>query len=51
LVISGEADKIEKACDLAKAKGARRAIPLPVAEVPATTPARHRADCEPCTSR
>jgi [acyl-carrier-protein] S-malonyltransferase len=31
LVISGEADKIEKACDLAKAKGARRAIPLPVA--------------------
>ena len=31
LVISGEADKIEKACDLAKVKGARRAIPLPVA--------------------
>lgn len=31
LVISGEADRIEKACDLAKAKGARRAIPLPVA--------------------
>jgi len=31
LVISGEADKIEKACDLAKAKGAKRAIPLPVA--------------------
>jgi [acyl-carrier-protein] S-malonyltransferase len=30
LVISGEADRIEKACDLAKAKGARRAIPLPV---------------------
>jgi [acyl-carrier-protein] S-malonyltransferase len=31
LVISGEADKIAKAVDLAKAKGARRAIPLPVA--------------------
>src|SRR5262245_37839886 len=31
LVISGAADKIEKACDLAKAKGAKRAIPLPVA--------------------
>jgi [acyl-carrier-protein] S-malonyltransferase len=31
LVISGEAEKIAKACELAKAKGARRAIPLPVA--------------------
>jgi [acyl-carrier-protein] S-malonyltransferase len=31
LVISGEAEKIEKACDLAKAKDAKRAIPLPVA--------------------
>ncbi len=31
LVISGESDRIERACDLAKAKGARRAIPLPVA--------------------
>jgi [acyl-carrier-protein] S-malonyltransferase len=31
LVISGEADKIAKAVDLAKAKGAKRAIPLPVA--------------------
>src|SRR3569833_1613253 len=31
LVISGEADKITKAVDLAKAKGAKRAIPLPVA--------------------
>ena len=31
LVISGEMEKIEKACDLAKAKGARRALPLPVA--------------------
>jgi [acyl-carrier-protein] S-malonyltransferase len=31
LVISGEADKITRACELAKAKGARRAIPLPVA--------------------
>ena len=31
LVISGEAEKIIKACDLAKAKGARRALPLSVA--------------------
>ena len=31
LVISGEADKIAHAVELAKAKGARRAIPLPVA--------------------
>ena len=31
LVISGEADRITKACELAKAKGAKRAIPLPVA--------------------
>lgn len=31
LVISGEAEKIGKACELAKAKGAKRAIPLPVA--------------------
>ncbi len=31
LVISGEADKITKAVELAKAKGARRAIALPVA--------------------
>jgi [acyl-carrier-protein] S-malonyltransferase len=31
LVISGEADKIAAAIELAKAKGARRAIPLPVA--------------------
>lgn len=31
IVISGEADKIIKACELAKAKGAKRAIPLPVA--------------------
>jgi len=31
LVISGEAEKIAKACELAKAKGARRAIPLTVA--------------------
>lgn len=30
-VISGEADKIAKACELAKAKGAKGAIPLPVA--------------------
>ncbi len=31
LVISGPSDKIEHACELARAKGARRAIPLPVA--------------------
>ena len=31
LVISGESEKIVKACELAKAKGAKRAIPLPVA--------------------
>lgn len=31
LVISGAADKIGQACELAKAKGAKRAIPLPVA--------------------
>ncbi len=31
LVISGAADNIAKACELAKAKGARRALPLPVA--------------------
>ena len=31
LVISGEAEKITIACELAKAKGARRALPLPVA--------------------
>lgn len=31
LVISGESDRILKAVDLAKAKGAKRAIPLPVA--------------------
>jgi len=31
LVISGEAEKIVKACELTKAKGAKRALPLPVA--------------------
>ena len=31
LVISGAADRIEQACELARAKGARKAIPLPVA--------------------
>jgi [acyl-carrier-protein] S-malonyltransferase len=31
LVISGEADKIANACELARTKGARRALPLPVA--------------------
>ena len=31
LVISGEAEKITKACELAKSKGAKRAIPLTVA--------------------
>ena len=33
LVISGEAEKISKAVELANAKGAKRAIPLPVAGV------------------
>lgn len=31
LVISGESEKIVRACELAKAKGAKRALPLPVA--------------------
>ena len=31
LVISGEAERIQRACDLAKVRGARRALPLPVA--------------------
>ena len=31
LVISGELEKIERACELAREKGARRALPLPVA--------------------
>src|SRR5581483_10483316 len=31
LVISGESDKIAKACELAKARGAKRALPLVVA--------------------
>ncbi len=31
LVISGEAERIARACELAKAKGARRALPLSVA--------------------
>lgn len=31
LVISGESDRIARACELAKAKGARRALPLVVA--------------------
>lgn len=31
IVISGETEKIAKACDLARAKGAKRALPLPVA--------------------
>jgi [acyl-carrier-protein] S-malonyltransferase len=31
LVISGETEKISRACELAKAKGARRALPLTVA--------------------
>ena len=31
LVISGAVEKIAKACELAKAKGAKRALPLPVA--------------------
>ena len=31
IIISGDADKIDAACDAAKAAGAKRAIPLPVA--------------------
>lgn len=31
LVISGETEKVAQACELATAKGARRALPLPVA--------------------
>jgi [acyl-carrier-protein] S-malonyltransferase len=31
IVISGEASRIEQACDLAKTRGAKRALPLPVA--------------------
>jgi [acyl-carrier-protein] S-malonyltransferase len=31
IVISGETEKIARACELAKVKGAKRAIPLPVA--------------------
>jgi [acyl-carrier-protein] S-malonyltransferase len=31
IVISGPAEKMDTACDLAKAKGARKAVPLPVA--------------------
>jgi [acyl-carrier-protein] S-malonyltransferase len=31
IVISGDLDRISKACELAKARGARRALPLPVA--------------------
>lgn len=31
IVISGAAEKISQACDLAKARGAKRALPLPVA--------------------
>src|SRR5580693_8944437 len=31
LVISGETEKIGRACELAKARGAKRALPLPVA--------------------
>jgi len=30
IVISGPADKLEAACERAKAKGAKRALPLPV---------------------
>jgi [acyl-carrier-protein] S-malonyltransferase len=31
IVISGEADKMEKACELARSKGAKKAMPLAVA--------------------
>ena len=31
IVISGESDKMQKACELAKTRGAKKAMPLPVA--------------------
>src|SRR6185295_11807074 len=31
IVISGPADRLEKACELARARGAKKALPLPVA--------------------
>jgi [acyl-carrier-protein] S-malonyltransferase len=31
IVISGPSDRLDKACEMAKAKGAKRALPLPVA--------------------
>jgi [acyl-carrier-protein] S-malonyltransferase len=49
LIISGEATRIETACDLAKAKGARRALPLPVAGAyhsPLMAGAQPRLACE-----
>jgi len=54
LVISGEADKIAAACELARAKGARRAVPLPVAgayhsPLMAGAQARLRAELERIT--
>ena len=30
IVISGPADRLEKACELAKVRGAKKALPLPV---------------------
>ena len=49
LVISGEADRVQRACELAQAKGARRALPLPVAGAyhsPLMAPAQPRLAAE-----
>src|SRR5438874_6077939 len=49
LVISGETDKIAQACEFAKARGAKRALPLPVAGAyhsPLMTSAQPKLDAE-----
>jgi len=54
LVISGEADKIARACELAKAKGAKRAIALPVAGAyhsPLMASAQSKLQAELATAR
>ena len=54
LVISGEVEKIAKACELAKAKGARRALPLPVAGAyhsPLMASAQPKLDVELATTK
>jgi [acyl-carrier-protein] S-malonyltransferase len=54
LVISGEAEKITKACEIAKAKGAKRALPLPVAGAyhsPLMASAQPKLDAELATAK